>query len=245
MIDENPEEQGRTAAPEPAGYRDDGYDLADLRDRLSLLSAQREMLEEQVKQNTGSVKFNFRTINVILVLCIAGSFWLQQQINRIADRQEAADAAKIAVYNPDIMELKLREAGLTMEECEPMILKVMGDEYQARGIPLLLSTGTVSYPESLSPDYRKYADGCMASLSNAQAVQEINEARALRENRGLSPVQEEEPETDYWGNPIGEETAAPAPEKKSPKGDSRDEWNVTEKPQRIVTEGVVVGVEEK
>ena len=77
------------------------------------------------------------------MLCIAGSFWLQQ-INRIADRQEAA-----------------------LEECEAMILKIMGDEYQARGIHLLISTGTVSYLESLSPDYRKYADRCMASLSNA------------------------------------------------------------------------------
>ena len=115
------------ASPVPTGYRDDGYDLADLRDRVCLLSAQNKMLDNQVRQNSGSIKFNFRTINVILVLCIAGSFWLQQ-INRIADRQEAA-----------------------LEECEAMIPKIMGDEYQARGIHLLISTGTVSYLESLSP----------------------------------------------------------------------------------------------
>ena len=98
------------ASPVPTGYRDDGYDLADLRDRVSLFSAQNKMLDNQVRQNSGSIKFNFRTINVILVLCIAGSFWLQQ-INRIADRQEAA-----------------------LEECEAMLLKIMGDKYQARGL---------------------------------------------------------------------------------------------------------------
>ena len=61
------------ASPVPTGYRDDGYDLADLRDRVGLFSAQNKMLDNQVRQNSGSIKFNFRTINVILVLCIAGS----------------------------------------------------------------------------------------------------------------------------------------------------------------------------
>lgn len=238
-INEKPEDQ---ESPDSGRRQDDSYDLDDLRERLNLLSVQKEMLENQVRQNTGSTKFNARTINVIIVLCIAGSFWLQTQINRLEDRQNAADAPKIAVYNPDVMELKLREAGLSMEECEGMILKKMGDEYQTLGIPLLISTGTVSYPESLSPDYRRYADGCMASLSSAQAVREINEARALRENRGLSSGRDEEPETDYWGNPVNEEPAQAPAEGNRETGNTREEWNVTEK---FVTEGVVVGVEEK
>lgn len=222
------------------------FTIRELSNRLRLLSAQRELLEKQVESNAASIRFNFRTITTMLVIFIIGSFWLQNGINRLSAAQEAEQGgSRIAVYNPDIMELKLRESGLSLEECEPFILKRMGDEYQTRGITLLYSTAAVSYPEILSPDYRKYADSCQASLSNAQAVQEINEARALRENRGLSPVQEEEPETDYWGNPINEEPA-PAPEKKTPENSSsHEEWNVSEKPERFVTEGVVVGVEEK
>lgn len=236
--------EGEPASPDPENMDPEQllYTIREFGNRLKLLSAQRELLEKQVESNAASIRFNFRTITTMLVIFIIGSFWLQHGINRLSESQENDQGGtRIAVYNPDIMELKLRESGLSLEECEPFILKRMGDEYQTRGIMLLYSSSAVSYPEMLSPDYRKYADSCQASLSNAQAVKEINEARALRENRGLSSGREEEPETDYWGNPITEDPA-PSPAKKNPEPESsHEEWNITEE----LSEGVVVGGDEK